>query len=386
MRADTLLAAIRAAPDDDALRLVLADHWMAEGDPRGELMRLEVELAAMHDLDPQRKLHARRISQLLEGPDRSLLLDLAAPLPKEVSVTTDRGLPAILRGGAGELAAHADELCQRFPHLQSLEVLLPQDGLLGSLASSALLARARKLRLYSGRQRRIARLEELPMLGELRALDFEGLTLGAADVDVLLARAPALEELAIRGCRLNKNALAALGIRRPDLVRIELPGAHGGPSLGAWLAHLRRLRVAELQGNGLGTTGFEALLPTLATCVDLDLRGNDLTPEHVRQLLPALQQARTLALGNNALGDEGAHLVADWSGSANLVKLHLGATNLTDAGARRLAEAPGLSGLRSLVLWGENLSAETEAALLASSYLANAAIFSGTRRLARVKR
>ena len=44
-RAQALWAAILAAPDDDGPRLVLADHWIALGDPRGELITVQCALA-----------------------------------------------------------------------------------------------------------------------------------------------------------------------------------------------------------------------------------------------------------------------------------------------------------------------------------------------------
>jgi uncharacterized protein (TIGR02996 family) len=54
------LQALRARPDDDATRLVYAD-WLEElGDPRGEYLRLECELAAMPpDEERQAELAAR---------------------------------------------------------------------------------------------------------------------------------------------------------------------------------------------------------------------------------------------------------------------------------------------------------------------------------------
>jgi uncharacterized protein (TIGR02996 family) len=48
-----LLAACHADPDDDTPRLVLADWLQEHDDPRGELMRLQVRLAAMSAGDPE---------------------------------------------------------------------------------------------------------------------------------------------------------------------------------------------------------------------------------------------------------------------------------------------------------------------------------------------
>lgn len=48
-----LLKACHAQPDDDTPRLVLADWLQERDDPRGELMRLQCQLAAMPAADPQ---------------------------------------------------------------------------------------------------------------------------------------------------------------------------------------------------------------------------------------------------------------------------------------------------------------------------------------------
>jgi uncharacterized protein (TIGR02996 family) len=50
-----LLAAIRAAPDDDAPRLVYAD-WLSErGDPRGEYITLSCTFAKSYDMEARRR-------------------------------------------------------------------------------------------------------------------------------------------------------------------------------------------------------------------------------------------------------------------------------------------------------------------------------------------
>src|SRR4051794_14262414 len=53
---ESLLAAVVAAPDDDAPRLVLADFLSSRGDPRGEFITLQCRLAAAPDDEARRKL------------------------------------------------------------------------------------------------------------------------------------------------------------------------------------------------------------------------------------------------------------------------------------------------------------------------------------------
>src|SRR5688572_20050324 len=74
---DDFLRAILEDPGDDSLRLVYADWLEERGDPRGEFIRVQVELARMADDDPGRPD--------LEWRERELLQDHGdqwrAPLP-----------------------------------------------------------------------------------------------------------------------------------------------------------------------------------------------------------------------------------------------------------------------------------------------------------------
>src|SRR5271170_4452357 len=65
------LAAIRASPYDDALRLVYADWLEERGDPRGEFLRLEliVDRPAHHDLH-----EVSRLQELQHTLDRDWVL------------------------------------------------------------------------------------------------------------------------------------------------------------------------------------------------------------------------------------------------------------------------------------------------------------------------
>src|SRR5213078_1683780 len=71
MHADhaAFLRAIRAAPDDDLPRLVYADYLDERGDPRGEFIRLQCELAR-GDCPPLRARELlRRGAELLDRYD-----------------------------------------------------------------------------------------------------------------------------------------------------------------------------------------------------------------------------------------------------------------------------------------------------------------------------
>ncbi len=64
--AKALLAAVLAAPDDDAPRLVYADWLMEQGDPRGEFIAVQCELASLGEAEAARATELRaREAELL---------------------------------------------------------------------------------------------------------------------------------------------------------------------------------------------------------------------------------------------------------------------------------------------------------------------------------
>ncbi len=65
MTPDDFIAAIIANPHEDAARLVFADYLEEQGDPRGELIRLQFQLADIDKWDPKRrKLRSRELKLL----------------------------------------------------------------------------------------------------------------------------------------------------------------------------------------------------------------------------------------------------------------------------------------------------------------------------------
>ncbi len=62
--ADPFLRAVLAHPDDDQPRLVYADWLDEQGDPRGEFIRLQVELARHGPAHPRHKGWMRRAAEL----------------------------------------------------------------------------------------------------------------------------------------------------------------------------------------------------------------------------------------------------------------------------------------------------------------------------------
>lgn len=108
---------------------------------------------------------------------------------------------------------------------------------------------------------------------------------------------------------------------------------------------LRRLSFRDCQ---LGTRGM-ATLAELTTAI-----------------FPGLE---TLAILDDAIGDEGAEIVAAWPGLASLRSLSIRDAKLSPRGARAIASSPFLANLRELDLSGNHFGGEGVAALLRSKAL-----------------
>lgn len=92
-----LLAAIDASPHDDASRLVYADLLLERGDPRGELMHLQLERAKTTDEARAAALDARVKALVAQHH----LAWLGVPYSPHITWTFERGFPAGRVGHAG---------------------------------------------------------------------------------------------------------------------------------------------------------------------------------------------------------------------------------------------------------------------------------------------
>src|SRR5262245_56818171 len=104
---------IRAHPEDDGPRLVYADWLDERGDPRGEFIRVQCELARLPHGGPDRERLRVRESELLAA-HRS---EWEAPLRAlgATNIAFRRGLPEAVTIGAADFFRHAGELFERAP-------------------------------------------------------------------------------------------------------------------------------------------------------------------------------------------------------------------------------------------------------------------------------
>lgn len=265
MREDDLLAAIRAAPDDDAPRLVYADWLMEQGGARaarGEWIQLCVRFDAA-PLEDTPALTQRRDALFM-----TLINELFAPLAGLSGVDPaafgcERGFLQYGRLPFRTFVQHGAELFRRLPLLSRLAL----DPLPHHVA------------------REVSALAAVVGLQRLRALTIIGggptQRLGEAGFATLCASPHwprRLRWLILRSCGVGDHG-AALVAARPE---------HG------------ELTALDLQHNGLTASGVHALAasPHLARLEELWLDGNELPSAAARALAgsPHLRALQTLSV------------------------------------------------------------------------------------------
>ncbi|MCX5741854.1 MAG: hypothetical protein NT062_05055 [Proteobacteria bacterium] len=367
-----LLQLLAEDPDDLATLAVLADLYADRGDPRGELIQLELAPPSADNTARKKALHKQH--------DAAWLAPFARIAP-DLRFGFVRGLVGAVAGPADVLAIHQRTIATRAALVHRLTLAPARD--LTPWRGSPLLARARALTIQGG-ARRVAAWDALGPLPHLRELVLDAVALGADDVASIVAAAPTLTRLVISAGRLNKGAempLAGLA----HLRELDMPAYHLGPSFGQLLGAFTQLRALAIAGSDLTDDGLRALLPALATVETLDVRGS-VSGAVIPALLAALPVVRELEIGTASTpswGDAACALLAGWAGATRLTRLHLGDAGITDVGARALAGAPNLANLTSLVLSGARLTDDAKAILVCSPHLAAARIYAGDRQLAR---
>jgi uncharacterized protein (TIGR02996 family) len=319
-----LLEAIIARPDDLDARRVYADALLEAGDPLGEFIRLDLEMAALPRFDPRRPICARRRGTLLEEhrtawlgpaadavagwnlffrngfierarikPGSSLVrLVAAAPVLRELDVHTimprleDEAFTRRLTGLRLQQSLDVDEivsLTRQLPSLVRLE--LPLRGMRPPEVPAALAA--------------------LSTLSELTLTYVQADTLPA----IAAASLPRLEKLTVFGRLSGPGLPALLGTTGyPALRRLVVRGSHAGNLAGIVLP-------PSLRELDLGTISEWAILSLLEGSHQ-DLEVLRLAQNHVGDPLAGLltrrawPHLRELDLRNNVLTDEGAEVLA----------------------------------------------------------------------------
>lgn len=289
------MAAVLAAPEDDAPRLVLADWFAERGDARGELIHVGLALARP-DLDrAQRGECERRYIELISGPGTAWLGELGL---KSGQVHFNRGMVEGVSLPFAELEKVAERLCAATPLLQ--------------------------VRTWGLTNAAISRWASTRWPSQLRSLQLVGM------------KADALRNvLQVRPLNINH-----LGID-------ESPGAHAVVCQWDGLQTLARLSLVRCE---LGEASLTLLGEHVAHLLELDLTLNRIDAAAVQHLLRHPLRLRGLKLGSNPLQDAGALVLAESPHLRSLTDAQLDATHIGDTGAVSLVASRELRALRELDL------------------------------------
>ncbi len=205
-----LLAAVLADPDDDPARQVYADALQERGDPRGELIAVQLALARHAGETPETKAMWDRFRELHAAHAAKWAKPLRA-LGKKTRWEFHRGFVRQLRLGEGPRAPL--ELVAAALAVEPVTHLAMQGQAIDwacALLAVPGMARLRRLCILTTQDAldlaKVFATVELPRVGELRVGIFRD-----ADVVALAeAKLPALRHLAIGAVRLTDVALARL--------------------------------------------------------------------------------------------------------------------------------------------------------------------------------
>jgi uncharacterized protein (TIGR02996 family) len=403
-------AAVLQAPGEDAPRLRLADELAARGDPRGEFIRVQIQLARGETSEEATADRlAQRECELLARHEAEWVGPFATYL---IGWTFRRGFieDVILDGKT--FLARAEEIFRALPvaYLGVLDV----GAVIDEFAASPYLRQIRRLHfgLDDGDSEPLgdggaAVLARSPHLSGL-----ERLTLGMEQINgdglVALAEAPWLRSLRNLGLAQNEvgddalqSFFATAPLEKMEVLNLDWAGA-GDESITA-LARtpLAELRVLDLQSNDVGEAGLAALaastlqprLGVLDLCgVGLDsvslkplygspllnrlsklriIANNELTTADLSRFLASssFPKLKELGLGSVKFGDEGAKIVAQTAALGQLTHLSFPGSMLTGKGVKSLADSPHLARLEGLDLFSNGGTSVAAQAIAASSTL-----------------
>jgi uncharacterized protein (TIGR02996 family) len=354
------LASIADHPDDDAVRLIFGDWLTERDDPRGELIRVQCELARQPEDDLRREQLEEHEQQLLDqhGDDWR-----DAP-PRFVHVAFERGLLVVVttfhpdlaeeqvaswwerqRGWVSRLSlsvANAElprvAAEKRWAHAPTLDLRVRGGGEVGpELASLAGLAQLRELDL-SGSEVTEGGLTALAELTQIRALDLHGTRVTDTGLQAL-NRLVKVRELNLSNTLVGDAGLAALAgltqLQELDLSDTAVTD-RGLEELNRF-QQLQRLFLRNIPVTAVGMRHLAGLDQLRA----LDLLKTGVTDAGLAELA-RLIQVRALGLIGTAVTDAGLRALF---GLARLRNLYLSSTRVTDAGLAGLRELPCLRGL-----------------------------------------
>lgn len=391
-----LLEAIVRAPEDDTPRLIFADWLSEQGDPRGELIHLQLRAASLEAGGERNKVRAAE-NKLLDAHRAAWLGPIAGVVEK---AEFRRGFVAMVRMTARAWIAHAKSVLAVAPLIDELELLFGEgEGGLGPEAfERPEMRHVRSLSLRGMHAEPVRALAAASTLGALRTLVLEGAPLSPTEGEAIAAaKLPQLRALRMTvasDLALAPDVLWAIGRAKFSLESLFVDGqewsmaptalgAAGAAAIvgGAAFSSLKRL---ELPFMGLGAEGVSGLMD-LQGLEALDVTRARIGPAGLDPLF-AHERLREVNLFGNDLGDAGAARIAKSPALARWSFLHLGGNDLGLEGVQALADSPYAKNLRTLNLVSNGrLRDRAIDVLLASTNLHDARIWVRNGFLARKK-
>ncbi len=253
----TFIQAIRDEPHELLPRLIYADFLEAQGNLRGELIRVQCELTTLPPGDPARAALTDRERELLESHGEEWLAPPRALGVEGVTVKCfERGLIEQVRISAADFVRNGRELCEMMPALRRVELRHIKDAL-----------------------DELAPYDPPPQITELD-LSAAGLN---AETIIRLGDAELWRELQVLDLSFNR---LEPGNVLPQLVTIDLP----------------ELKALSLSANRITVLGASSLTewPTLAKLEHLDFSNNPLGQDGLDQLASsgALDRLKSLNIAS----------------------------------------------------------------------------------------
>jgi len=336
---------IAAAYDDDAPRLVYADHLESLGDPLGELIAVQCQLARLDPWDP-------RCGVLREREDTLMMTYRPRWLPKiepDIKCTFHRGFVERIAPEPSVRAPAFEQLMKHAPLVRTFEREMRFDYWQGrspwANVPRALLEQLTGMAIHNWGQAApgLREILESPELARVNRLALTSCNLTPQHIDMIATRA--WRELAFVGCSIGDDTAAKL-LRASASILEELVLDAGSVRddtmhaiAGAPASRLRRLAVRHTKAT---RTGMRALAgsPHLPALAALDVSDNaDVVGLFEDAQLPALTELR---LHQTGLDDDGLTALLASPLATRLRVLDLSNNRLTDARLLLEAELPEL--------------------------------------------
>lgn len=392
---------VQADPFNEGPRLVLADWYDEQADPRGEFIRLQCEREHLDWDDPRWFEMIEREQQLLKKNRTKWLKEL----PKLKGITWGvlgqvgrRTLwPSLrrteFRRGFVECCTAKDTPALR-KHASTLEELgyVQHVSMLDTnsktYAELTKLTHLRGIEFYQERSFPWSWLEKADCRRQLTTLSLHEADIDNAALDRLIAMdLPQLEslDLGFNDIELPHAFLEWPGFRNLRMLSLMLndlgqwysdTNKAGCQQIDALLAAAEkcpRLHVLDLSANRLGAGHIKRFRRhELSRLTELALTGNRLDDEAMTALTQArLPKLRLLDLSSNEITDAGVTALASAKSMSTLRCLNLGSNSVTDEGIAAIAQSKHLSELTHLDLYKNTFGEEGAAALIEAEGLPN---------------